>query len=260
MVKKSLVLSFGGQSGISFLGALHKIDLSHVTHYYGTSVGALLCFLLAIGLTPFEIFVETCKMPSFSTPNLGEWLLSDSISFASLGLIEHRLCRICEITLGFIPTFAKLAARQKFISIFAFSIKTNETVEFSVKNYPDLNVIDAVIASSSVPLLFPPQKIGNNEFVDGCFFCPIPIESALASHSQPEIIVIYSLPFQLNNLPPKLGLLWKLVTLSISWSITNAKAQFSNEMQIICIDDGPSLLEDLTLEAKWALFLKGLKI
>lgn len=259
MIKKSIVLSFGGLTGISFLGVLHKIDISNVTHYYGTSAGAIICCLLAIDLTPFEIFVEVCKMTNFTVATFSEWIFSDQNAVASLAQLEHRLCRIFETKIGYIPTFAQLAAKQKFLAVYAYSIDTDESIEFSAETFPDLNIIDAVIASSSIPILFPPRKINELNYFDGCFFCPIPIEPALNKHKPSEIIVIYSVPFQVSGLSSKLSILFKILTISVNWSIARAKSHFTSEMQVHCIEYGPPVITDLSLQDKWELFIAGVK-
>ena len=37
--------------------------------------------------------------------------------------------------------------------------------------YPDLKIIKAVQASSSIPLIFPPVIINDEYFIDGCMKC-----------------------------------------------------------------------------------------
>src|SRR3990170_8230654 len=65
----TLVLSGGSIKGCCLLGALQyfydKGQLSNITKYVGTSIGAIICYLLAIGYTPLELIVYTCTKMSF---------------------------------------------------------------------------------------------------------------------------------------------------------------------------------------------------
>lgn len=55
----TLVISGGSVNGISALGALQYLRdneyLNNIKTYIGTSSGAFICYLLAIGYTPVEI-------------------------------------------------------------------------------------------------------------------------------------------------------------------------------------------------------------
>ena len=61
----TLVLSGGSSKGIMTLGALQYLYdnflLKNIKNYIGTSAGAMICYLLAIGYTPVEIIVYICK-------------------------------------------------------------------------------------------------------------------------------------------------------------------------------------------------------
>jgi len=60
----TLVLAGAGVKGILTLGALQcaydNFLLRDIKIYIGTSSGAIICFLLAIGYTPIEIVVYIC--------------------------------------------------------------------------------------------------------------------------------------------------------------------------------------------------------
>src|SRR5687767_11749342 len=61
----TLVLSGGGIKGFTHLGALYYLSnvylLEDIKSYYGTSIGAIICFLLIIGYTPISIISYLCK-------------------------------------------------------------------------------------------------------------------------------------------------------------------------------------------------------
>ena len=58
----TLILSGGGIKGIITLGALQYMydngKLQNIKHYYGTSVGTMISYLLVIGYSPIEILLQ----------------------------------------------------------------------------------------------------------------------------------------------------------------------------------------------------------
>ncbi len=72
-----LVLSTGGIKGLAILGALQYIDecggLKNISEYWGSSIGSVLCVLLSIGYTPFEIFHQFFVINRIIEPHELEW-------------------------------------------------------------------------------------------------------------------------------------------------------------------------------------------
>ena len=66
---KNLVLSGGGVTALGFLGILKLLYeynlIKEIEHYVGTSMGAILCYLLTIGFTHNEL-LEFSKLFNFS--------------------------------------------------------------------------------------------------------------------------------------------------------------------------------------------------
>ena len=66
---KNLVLSGGGVTALGFLGILkllYEYDLiKEIQHYIGTSMGAIICYLLTIGFSHNEL-LEFSKLFNFS--------------------------------------------------------------------------------------------------------------------------------------------------------------------------------------------------
>lgn len=56
---------------------------------------------------------------------------------------------------------------QKDIYVSSFCINTGKTVYFSKHTHPDMSVIDAVLMSSSVPILFSTIKLNKEMYIDG---------------------------------------------------------------------------------------------
>lgn len=62
IIPETLVLCGGAVHGISILGCLYPLSNMSFKYLYGTSIGAIICFLLSIGYLPEEIFQEFLKI------------------------------------------------------------------------------------------------------------------------------------------------------------------------------------------------------
>ena len=57
------------------------------------------------------------------------------------------------------------------LNIFATSLTSRSNICFNKDNYPDVEILTVVQASSSIPLIFPPVIINDEYFIDGCMKC-----------------------------------------------------------------------------------------
>jgi NTE family protein len=151
-MKVGLVLSGGGARGISHIGVLKALDeLGVPVHCIsGTSIGAVIGALYANGFSPdniLEIIVKT----SFFRSIRPAWTLKGLLSMHSL----HNLL------LKFIPhnSFEALAIP---LTVSATDLKKGKSVYFSRGE-----LIPALLASSSVPVVFNPYKLNGSIYIDG---------------------------------------------------------------------------------------------
>ena len=264
--RKCLVVSFGGYTGIAFLGILHALNernnLESVTHYYGTSIGAIICALLAAGLTPFQIFSEFCQQDHVFKPNLLEFIFGDAQSLASFQPFEHQLCAIFRKYVNHIPTFSSLAQRGRYLHIYTYSLDSHKMIEFSYTTTPHHNILDPVVASAAIPLVFAPKQINDQYYIDGAIINPLPLAEALDNHTPSEMIVVYTEPWdpiQLQN--SKLGALIRTLNLPVHSSFRRASAQITPEMLAIKITDiNFQITKPVTLIDKWSVFLRGISV
>jgi len=128
-----LVLSGGSSKGIVSLGALqYAVDnflLKNVKTYIGTSSGAMICYLLAIGYTPIEIIVYICthqimeKIQHFNV--VGMINGSGASSFAS---IQEQLEKMTISKIGNLLTLKDLQIRfEKTLICVTHNLSTNQT-------------------------------------------------------------------------------------------------------------------------------------
>lgn len=166
---KEIVLSGGGVKALAFIGALTLADTSRLQSAIGTSMGAFLACLLASGYTPAElrsIFLELDWYTLFQS-NILSTLTNLTQTFAVNGgsKVRHLLHHLLYNKLGKEnPSFEELPVD---LCVVATNLNTNEAEEFSKRRTPKQSVVEAVFASMCLPLLFPPQTIGGETYVDG---------------------------------------------------------------------------------------------
>lgn len=158
-----IVLSGGGARGAAHIGALQALNENNIypSHISGASAGALIGALYCAGHSPLEI-LEMAKSESF--------LKIFKIGFMNKGLTE--MTRLKAFLKSHIPDdFSKLKT-PLFISVTNLNLGN-----FEIKSSGKL--IDYVVASCAVPLLFKPTKIDGQLYVDGGLLNNLPIEPLL---------------------------------------------------------------------------------
>ena len=138
----------------------HEYLLKEVDEISSASCGAILATMFALGFTPDQVLERFSRVDfdSIAKSNLQSLL-------KNYGLIDHEPLRdaLLEI-MGSNPTFKDL---DKKIYISAFCVNRNQTEYFSVDTHPDMAVIEAILMSISVPIMFSAYKHNDMMYVDG---------------------------------------------------------------------------------------------
>ena len=186
MTYDTVVLSGGEIKGFALLGALDYLQshmyLTNVTNWYGTSIGAILGYLMAIGYTPREVLSWMCSR---------EGHFSDVV-FSIRGALEGDGAT----GFGFIQTILEnmtLAKRHRFYTLGSLKRETGfrlcavtynktdcKTVCLTPETYPDLQCIIALRMSANFPNLFPRFEYLGKSWVDGAVTNNFPIDLAMA--------------------------------------------------------------------------------
>jgi len=241
----TLVLSGGATKGLLLLGAVQcAIDnglLENVNTYLGTSIGAITCYLLAIGYTPIEIMVFICvnriveKMQSF---NLIAIINNEGVS--SYRDIQETLEKATIDKIGKFLTLKELhdTYGKKLICV-TYNESTNLTEYVSVDNNPDLPCFIALRMSSNVPFLFNRFKYDGSYYIDGGIVDNFPIVKG--DNIGKKVLGIYlQKPLQTYSHPDKLGPLeyiFKLLYIPIKQSTNFRCSLVSDKCTIVSIMD-----------------------
>ncbi|OQP63075.1 hypothetical protein A3860_03630 [Niastella vici] len=161
MIKTGIVLSGGGVRGFAHLGLLQVLEELGIQPYAisGVSAGAIVGAFYAAGHSP-ALIRDILKKNSYF--GWSSFLLNKD------GLFSMKVLR--KVLQTYIPgnSFESL---NKKLYITATDFASNETITFSKGK-----LIDAVIASASVPAIFEPVKIDDHILVDGGLLNNFPVE------------------------------------------------------------------------------------
>ena len=181
----SIVLSGGALKAASIIGVVKYLEEQHLIknlrRFVGTSAGAVVCFLLAMGYTSLEIKAFLINMVNDDAIN--QFNIEDICNvFETYGIdTGEKLDTIFKKALygktykediNFVE-FGKLFGKDLVICV---SNLTKESTEFwSIDTCPYRSVILALRVSCSIPVIFPPVKIDDMMYVDGGVFNNFPL-------------------------------------------------------------------------------------
>tara|TARA_Y100000389_G_scaffold205043_1_gene262373 strand:+ start:9542 stop:10306 length:765 start_codon:yes stop_codon:yes gene_type:complete len=164
-----LCIGGGGIDGLSFIGALeyiHQNKLLDLKTFYGCSIGSLIGILYISGISPRDILSIVINLDisqlikyDFSNIKTNKSLLDNKIL---MELIDN-LDEYKDITIEQFSDKYKVD-----INIYATNINRSEYTNFNKKTFPEIRIKDAIKASMSVPFIFPPVKIRDDYYIDGC--------------------------------------------------------------------------------------------
>lgn len=164
--KLALALSGGGARGIfhaGFLQALDEVGLRPAA-IAGASMGAIVGAFYAAGVNPKEM-LKAVKTPDLM--HIHSWIGLKG-GLGSMKVLREQLNKFIKH-----DSFDKLNV-QLYISVSNLNSGENEIVRSG-------NLIDAVVASASIPVVFMPVKIGSNYYLDGGLTLNLPAECLTAA-------------------------------------------------------------------------------
>jgi predicted acylesterase/phospholipase RssA len=188
---KHIVINGGGPTIFNSYGALKQAsndgiwNIDSVESFRGTSAGAMLSVILALQYSWEDLDDYIIKRPWH---NLWQFnLLHIYDYYANKGIYgKHLFVEFygplfrgkdvdVSITLKEFHTVFK-----KAIYMYAVDIERFELVEFSHESHPDMPVIEAVRASSALPILFEPVTYNGRVYIDGGILLNYPFTKCAA--------------------------------------------------------------------------------
>ena len=179
----SLVIQGGGMYGFYHLGALSYLQengyLNNIKNFSGSSIGAIICYLIIIGCSPIEILLTlhtnqiTQKLKdSFNLKNILE-----NKGIFDFSILRNALNDVTRQKLGKEITMIDIKKMfKKNFSICTFNYTKKEIEYITHETNPDMNCIDALQCSASIPLIFDWYDYDGYIYVDGGFVDNFPID------------------------------------------------------------------------------------
>jgi len=158
---KRLLFSGGGSRCILFANALVHLEAAGLLHdvreYWGTSAGAFLAMMLAVGLSPAKIqpLILTTQFQRFR-----EMDLRNLFTFPTSWGLDDGASLLCELerVLGSLVSSDILLGDIPSLHIVVTDVTARETLVLSAATHPHVRAVDAVRASMSLPLFYRPYK------------------------------------------------------------------------------------------------------
>jgi len=202
---RHVVISGGGLSGFTFYGALRELAkknywiLSNIKTIYGTSVGSLIAFIMALGYDWQETDDYFIKRPLQNVFKLNIYSMIDCIQNKGIfnkKTIEDILSPLFagkDIPIGItMKEFYDLNGIE--IHSFATELNSFSLIDMSYKTHPEWTVLDVVYCSCSLPIVFTPFFYENKTYCDGGFLSNYPLKQCIDNGADPsEILGMYRL-------------------------------------------------------------------
>ena len=183
----TLVLSGGGLRGFGLLGGIQYIQdkewLKDIHKFVGTSIGAIIVYLLCIGYSPTEIMVSVCqrhqkifeKLAKIDVMNVIQGMGAVSFSTVYEYLEKMTLDKIKKHV-----TFHDLYYKyNKELVCCTYNETLGKTEFISYLNHPDMDCLIALRMSANFPFLFDPFIYDDYSYIDGGIVNNFPIDQIL---------------------------------------------------------------------------------
>lgn len=195
-----MVINGGGPLILNMYGAIkrtHELKMwehKNIKSYHGTSAGAILCLMIALNFEWEELdtFLINCPWNNFIKFNVLEiynYYLKNGITDSAFVYgVFTPLFGAKDVDLDI--TFAQLSEKTNInIHVYATHFKKFEIKEFSKDLTPDIRVLEAIYASTAVPIIFKPMKIDNEFYIDGCIYLHYPLAKCLEKNIDPQTVL-----------------------------------------------------------------------
>lgn len=209
---KHIVISGGSIWGLSAFGIIHEaiscgfLNMDDVVSIYGTSVGSLVGLICCLK-------IHHNMMKDYLINRSWDVVYKKSMCsvlevFDKKGIIQKKLFTefftplLMSVDLNVNVTMKELHDYNGIdFHIYVTELNSFKLVDISHKTHPDWEVLDAVCASCSIPLLISPLIKDNNCYIDGGFFLNYPISKCVDNvENRHEILgILLGDEFKINS-------------------------------------------------------------
>lgn len=264
----TLLLSGGAIKGFALLGGVQYLMdqgvLTKIEKYIGTSIGAIIAYLLCIGYTPVELMVFFCqthwfkKLASFDVLNVVQGC--GAISFS---IVQDMLEKLTVKKIGRFITLKQLRDEfGKTLICCTYNYTEDKEQFMNPDDSPDLPCLTALRMTSSLPLIFEPFEYDGCIYLDGGISSNFPIQHI---HREKDIAMGLSLgksdlhEKNIHHVPSSFELMWKILSIPMSQlqKIRNKEHGDLCDLIEIPLDGYFSLQFDINNNEKFDMFSTG---
>jgi NTE family protein len=178
----TLVLSGGAIRGFAILGGIQYLQdqkvLGHIRKYIGTSIGAIIGYLICIGYTPVEIMVALTTQYAF-LDKLYQFDILNVLNgggATSFSIVQDVLEKLTIQKIGRFITMQDLLTEFGKVLICCTYNKTQGQIEYiSHKTQPNIPCLVALRMTASLPFLFDPFVYNGCVYIDGGILDNLPL-------------------------------------------------------------------------------------
>lgn len=197
---KHLVISGGGPAMLQYISAIQYLnennilDLNNIESIYGTSAGSIVAVLLALKYDWETLNDYIIQRPWHELFHLKINYIFDAYKNKGIynkSIVEKVFKPLLDakdipidISLKDFYEYSKIE-----IHFFSFEINQFKTEDISYLTHPNISLIDAIIMSSSIPLLFTPIIMENKCYIDGGVCANYPLKYCIDSGKNEDEIL-----------------------------------------------------------------------
>lgn len=192
----TLIISGGSVNGISMLGKIDKmisngeLDLKNIKNFGGTSIGAVISFLLMIDYSPKEIFDHLLSSTMWKKLQIIDFLkIFNGQGVYSSEIFKSELNNLILKKFDIIPKFKDFEKNYFCCSV---NLNENKILYFEKNSFPDLDIIDALLMSCSIPFLIEPFIFEGSIHIDGGILDNFPVKKSIELFGSKKILGIKS--------------------------------------------------------------------
>lgn len=172
----SLVIEGAGMNGFAYLGAVKELEeqnLYHIIHHFaGTSSGALIATMLALGYSSSELLNKILQVNIAEISNTSHYKQIYNLykywGIHNTVMLRSKISRLISEKVSDDITFKELYDSTGNVLVIVLSdVQTQKPIYTTPFSHPNHSILDALVVSLSVPFYFTPTKYDDHYCVDG---------------------------------------------------------------------------------------------
>lgn len=169
----TLVLSGGVTKGFGLVGSLQYLQdqnlLSGIRKFIGTSIGAIIAYLVCIGYNPIEIMIISCQKKIFEKmTNIDILNVMHGNGAVSFHIFQEILEKLTiEKVKKYITLLDLYQKYGKELVCCTYNLTLHQPEYISYKTHPEMNCLTALRMTANLPFFFETFVYDDYKYVDG---------------------------------------------------------------------------------------------